>query len=156
MRDVIPEFKELLLAASRAGIKVSDREATVSWFKEKAHWNQDDANTLYGRVLLGERPPSIETVPGICGGQPKIAGHRITVKNIAIWHVRMGKSIEEIANDYALNVLDVYDALVYYFNHRLEIDRQIEEDNEFVEKLKKTTPSLLKRKLREKRRGRAS
>jgi len=28
----------------------------------------------------------IEITPGICGGKPRIAGHRIKVQNIVIWH----------------------------------------------------------------------
>ena len=27
----------------------------------------------------------------VCGGKPHIAGRRITVQNIAIWHERMGR-----------------------------------------------------------------
>ena len=26
----------------------------------------------------------IEATPGVCGGKPRIAGHRITVQNVAI------------------------------------------------------------------------
>ena len=39
----------------------------------------------------------IEITPGIAGGKPRIAGRRITVQNIAIWHERMGKGADEIA-----------------------------------------------------------
>ena len=28
----------------------------------------------------------IEITPGTCGGKPRIAGHRITVQVIVIWH----------------------------------------------------------------------
>jgi uncharacterized protein (DUF433 family) len=55
----------------------------------------------------------IEITPGIAGGKPRIAGHRITVQNIAIWHERMGKSADEIA-EYDLTLGDVYAALAYY------------------------------------------
>ena len=34
----------------------------------------------------------IEITPGICGGKPRIAGHRITVQNIVVWHEQMGMS----------------------------------------------------------------
>ncbi len=30
----------------------------------------------------------IEITPGIVGGKPRIAGRRITVQNIVIWHER--------------------------------------------------------------------
>ncbi|MEO3706895.1 DUF433 domain-containing protein [Trichormus azollae] len=32
----------------------------------------------------------IEITPGICGGKPRIAGHRIRVQDIVIWHEQMG------------------------------------------------------------------
>ena len=42
----------------------------------------------------------IEITPGVCGGKPRVAGHRITVQDIAIWHDRMGMSADKIAGDY--------------------------------------------------------
>ncbi len=86
--------------------------------------------------------------PGIAGGKPRIAGHCITVQNIAIWHERLGRSADEIATEYDLTLADVYAALAYYFDHREEIDRSIEESNAFVEALRKQTPSKLQQKLR--------
>lgn len=91
----------------------------------------------------------IEITPGIAGGKPRIAGRRITVQNIVIWHERMGKSADEIAAEYDLTLADVYAALAYYFDHCSEIDRDIEESKAFVEALRRKTPSKLKRKLRE-------
>ena len=89
----------------------------------------------------------IEVTPGIAGGKPRIAGHRITVQNIVIWHERMGRSVDEIATEYDLTLGDVYAALAYYFDHRPEIDRSIEEGDAFVEALRQSTPSKLKEKL---------
>jgi len=91
----------------------------------------------------------IEITPGTAGGRPRIAGHRITVQNIAIWHERMGQSADEIATDYDLTLADVYAALAYYFDHREEIDRAIVEDEAFVAALRQRTPSPLQRKLQE-------
>lgn len=34
----------------------------------------------------------IEIKEGICGGKPRIAGDRIKVQDIVIWHERMGMS----------------------------------------------------------------
>ena len=39
----------------------------------------------------------IEITPGLAGGKPHIAGRRITIQNIAIWHEYMGLSADEIA-----------------------------------------------------------
>lgn len=79
----------------------------------------------------------IVSTPGIKGGRPRIAGHRISVQNIVIWHEWMGRAVDEIANGYNLNIADVYAALAYYHDHREEIDKQIKDDEEFVEALKK-------------------
>ena len=68
----------------------------------------------------------IEITPGISSGKPRIAGHRITVENIVIWHERLGKSADEIASDYDITLADVYAALAYYFDHRHEIDQSLD------------------------------
>jgi uncharacterized protein (DUF433 family) len=85
----------------------------------------------------------IESNPDIAGGKPRIAGHRITVQNIAIWHERMGKTPDEIAAEYDLTLADVYAALAYYFDNREEIERSIAEDEDFVGSLRAKTPSKL-------------
>jgi uncharacterized protein (DUF433 family) len=78
----------------------------------------------------------IEITPGVVGGKPRIAGHRITVEDIVIWHERMGKTCDEIAAEYDLTLSDIYAALAYYFDHRAEIDSSIEETDAFVEALR--------------------
>ena len=89
----------------------------------------------------------IETTPGICGGKPRIAGHRITVQQIVIWHDRMGRSADEIATEYDLELSDVYAALAYYFDHREDIEKAIESSTSWIEEMRRGTPSLLKQKL---------
>lgn len=91
----------------------------------------------------------IEATPGIAGGKPRIAGHRITVQNIVVWHERMGSTADEIATAYDLTLADVYAALTYYFDHRAEIDRDIDDSRAFVEALRQRTPSKLTAKLQE-------
>jgi uncharacterized protein (DUF433 family) len=65
----------------------------------------------------------IEITPGVCGGPPRISGHRITVEDIAIWHERLGRSVEEIATEHGLNLAEIHAALSYDHDHREEIDR---------------------------------
>jgi uncharacterized protein (DUF433 family) len=69
----------------------------------------------------------VEISPDIAGGKPHIAGHRITVQNIVIWHERMGRTPDEIAAEYNLSLADVHAALAYYFDHQREIDQSIAE-----------------------------
>lgn len=75
----------------------------------------------------------IAITPGIAGGKPRIAGHRITVQDIVIWHERLGRNADEIAIEYGLSLANVYAAPAYYFDHRADIDRSIEESNAFIE-----------------------
>ena len=89
----------------------------------------------------------IEVTPGVAGGKPRIAGHRITVQNIAVWHERLGRSVDEIATEYDLSLADVYAALAYYFDHQEEIDQQIKQDEDFVEDLRRRNPPRLAQKL---------
>ena len=90
----------------------------------------------------------IEITPGVAGGKPRIAGHRITVQNVVIWHERMGLSADEIASEYGLTLSEVYAALAYYYDHQAEIDEDIRSDETFVNQLRKSTPSKLLEKLR--------
>jgi uncharacterized protein (DUF433 family) len=89
----------------------------------------------------------IEITPGIAGGKPRIAGHRITVQDIVIWHERLGKHADEICAEYDLVLADVYAALAYYFDHKEEIDRSIGESKAFSIALQQTCSSPLKKKL---------
>lgn len=90
----------------------------------------------------------IAITPGVAGGKPHIAGHRITVQNIIIWHERMGLNADEIATEYNLTLADIYAALAYYYDHQTEIDAAIKDDEAFVEALRQVSPSKLPEKLR--------
>jgi uncharacterized protein (DUF433 family) len=89
----------------------------------------------------------VEMTPGVAGGKPRIAGHRIAVQDVVVWHERLGLSADEIATEYGLSLADVYAALAYYYDHREEIDRAIRADEAFVAELRKHTPSRLKARL---------
>ena len=88
----------------------------------------------------------IEITPGVAGGKPRIAGHRVTVQNIVVWHETLGKSADEIVDEYDLTLSDVYAALAYYFDHQAEIDESLAESQAFVESMQKSIPSKLSAK----------
>ncbi|MCA9416502.1 MAG: DUF433 domain-containing protein [Candidatus Omnitrophica bacterium] len=90
----------------------------------------------------------IEITPGVAGGKPCIVGHRIKVRDVVIWHERMGKSPDEISAEYDLTLAEVYGALTYYFDHREEIDRDIHESDAFIQALRVETPSILSERLK--------
>lgn len=89
----------------------------------------------------------IEITPGVCGGKPRIAGHRITVQQIVIWYDRMGCSPDEIATEYDLNLADVHAALAYYFDHREEVDAAMESSERWIGEMRSRSRSLVKEKL---------
>jgi len=91
--------------------------------------------------------PYIEITPGVAGGRPRVAAHRITVHDIVVWHEHLGLSPDQIAVDYGLTLADVHAALAYYYDHRAEIDASIEADEVFVADLRRRTPSRLLGKL---------
>lgn len=89
----------------------------------------------------------IAITPGLLGGKPHIAGHRISVQAVAIWHERMGYSPEEIASDYQLSLAEVHAALAYYFDHREEIEQSIRAGLALAEEIRAANPSRLLKKL---------
>ncbi|HKB02388.1 MAG TPA: DUF433 domain-containing protein [Gemmataceae bacterium] len=89
--------------------------------------------------------------PGYSGGKPHVAGHRIKVQHVAVWHERLGQSPEEIVTAHPeLTLAEVHAALAYYHSHRAEIDADIRADEEFVARVRsEASPSPLAQKLRE-------
>ena len=90
----------------------------------------------------------IEITPGVCGGKPRIAGHRIRVQDIVIWHQDLGMSPDEIIYHYpSITLANVYAALAYYYDNLEEIRQQIRESEKFAQDLQSKTPSRLQSKL---------
>jgi uncharacterized protein (DUF433 family) len=78
----------------------------------------------------------IEVTPGVCGGKPRIAGHRIRVQDIVLW-TEEGESPETIVSDFPqLTLADVHAALAYYFDHQQQIDDDIRNDEAFAAKMR--------------------
>jgi uncharacterized protein (DUF433 family) len=90
----------------------------------------------------------IEMTPGICGGRPRIAGSRIRVQDIVVWHERMGTSADEIVSRYPhLSLAGVYAALAYYHDHRQAIEADMERGEALAEEIRRQYPSKLPAKL---------
>lgn len=91
----------------------------------------------------------IEITPGTCGGKPRIAGHRIRVQDVVIWHEKMGMSPDEIVYHHpSITLADVYAALAYYHDNMDEIRGYIADEEAFVNEMKAKTPSLVQQKLK--------
>ncbi len=58
----------------------------------------------------------IEITPNKCGGKPCIAGTRIRVWDVYVLHERLGKTPDEILNEYPdISLADVHAALALLF-----------------------------------------
>jgi uncharacterized protein (DUF433 family) len=82
--------------------------------------------TCYEHVVLNEK------------GTAVIAGTSMKVEHIIIEHLQYGWSPEELCYQHPnLTLGQIHSALAYYWDHREEMDRQIEEDVEMVRKLRR-------------------
>jgi len=108
--------------------------------------SQSQAQTSPGEleaVLPVSREHIVKT-PGTCWGKPRIAGTRIKVEQVVIWHERMGMRPDEIVSKWPhLKLADIYAALTYYHDHTDEIERDISEGERLFEELKAKQPSIL-------------
>lgn len=82
-------------------------------------------------------------------GRPCIAGTGIRVWDVYVLSERQGKTPDEIVAAFPhITLADVHAALAYYWDHKAEIDQQMKEADEFVERLKAAGgPGPLARKL---------
>jgi len=82
----------------------------------------------------------IESTPGTCGGRPRVAGTRIRVQDIYVWHDLQGRSADEIVASFPqLTLGDVHAALAYAFDHRAEICFALAEDDRLIDELRRQT-----------------
>ena len=92
----------------------------------------------------------IQITPSICGGKPRIAGHRIRVQDIVIWYEHLKMSPDEIIYHHpSITLADVHAALAYYYDHLEEIRQDIRQSEAFAKQLASQTSSILQRKLQE-------
>jgi hypothetical protein len=84
--------------------------------------------------------PHIEKPPGEVA---RLQSHpRTRVSMIVADHIYRGWSAEEIVNQYPyLGLGEVYSALAYYYDHREEIDSELELEIKQLDEWKKTHPT---------------
>ena len=76
--------------------------------------------------------PHITSNRGIASGAPIIEGTRITVRCIAGYY-QMGMGVDEILTSLShLTPAEVHAALAYYFDHKKEIDRDLEASSDIA------------------------
>lgn len=86
----------------------------------------------------------VTRTPGVCGGKPCVAGSRIRVQDVYVWHERQGQSPDEIVARFPqLTLADVYAALAYFWDHRDEVLRDMAAQDRLVAEMKAKFPSKL-------------
>ncbi len=89
----------------------------------------------------------IQSRPGVCGGKPCIAGTRIRVQDVMVWHELQGLTADEIVAQFPqLTLAGVHAALAYYHDHREEIRQEIQDAEELVSAMIKDNPPRLPQK----------
>lgn len=78
---------------------------------------------------LGDAFPGIDSIPGVCGGEPCIVRTRIPVW-VLVQARRLGTSEADLLRCYptTLRAEDLSNAWAYYRSHQDEIERQIHEN----------------------------
>ncbi len=84
-----------------------------------------------GLAVKKSKPhPYITRKKNVCGGEPVIEGTRVSV-SLIVEMDRTGHSVDEIIAMYPhITHAQVYDALSFYYDHKEEIDKIIEENKE--------------------------
>lgn len=91
---------------------------------------------------------------GVCGGKACIAGHRVRVLDVVVWHEHQGMTPDEIVSHFpTITLADVHAALAYYFDHVEEIQQEMRAERAFAEEFRCSNPSVLEAKLRQERLG---
>jgi uncharacterized protein (DUF433 family) len=80
--------------------------------------------------------------PGMLGGEPRIDGHRIRVRDVVAARDIDGLSPDDIIHRAfpSLTLAEVYAALAYFEDHRDEIDAFSRAEADFIERFRRENP----------------
>jgi uncharacterized protein (DUF433 family) len=88
------------------------------------------SETRYEHIILDE------------GQVPLIAGTRVKVIELVLDHLAYGWSPEELHFQHPhLTMGQIHSALAYYWDHKAELDRDMERRLQLVDQLQQTAPS---------------
>ncbi|MBL8153690.1 MAG: DUF433 domain-containing protein [Anaerolineae bacterium] len=82
---------------------------------------------------------SIDTIvsnPNIRSGKPIIAGTTLRVQDVAAHHHYRHYTPEELSEQLQISLAQVHAALAYYYEHKADIDAQIEEEDRLIREAK--------------------
>ena len=87
--------------------------------------------------LIKTNHPYIMRSQDICNGSPILEGTRIRVIDVVIEYTMLGKTPDEIVDAHPfLDLARVHDALSYYYEHREELDTEIQTRLQDINELK--------------------
>jgi uncharacterized protein (DUF433 family) len=75
----------------------------------------------------------LESTPDICGGKPRIQGRRLTVHFLATFLNDPEWTADKLAAAYDLTPAQVYAAWSYYYDHKDEIDAELQAEQDMLE-----------------------
>jgi uncharacterized protein (DUF433 family) len=83
---------------------------------------------------------TVATIPHVViddKGVARLAGSRIKVTQLAVDHVALGMTPEQIRDAFPpLTLRKIHAALSYYFDHKVELDAQIEAADRMADRLR--------------------
>ena len=89
----------------------------------------------------------IVCIPGVVGGKPHVAGHRVRVMDIVAWHEKRSLSPDQIVDLFPdLTLADIYAALAYYFDHEEEIEADFQQEANTIQESRSSYPSKVTKK----------
>jgi uncharacterized protein (DUF433 family) len=95
----------------------------------------------------------IVTTPGVLGEKPCIAGHRVRVSDIVVWHGHQGLTADAIVSQIpALTLADVHAALSYYYDNLDDIREEMREERAAADSLQAKNDSILGMRLNQAKR----
>jgi uncharacterized protein (DUF433 family) len=90
----------------------------------------------------------ITRTAGVCGGKACIAGSRVRVLDIYVWHDLQGASPDEIVSRHPqLTLGDVYAALAWIWDHREQVLADLAREHQVSEEMRSRYPSKIQPKL---------
>ncbi len=146
--DIFERIKGVLIRATKPDprIRTTQSSLRLPFYSRPVYDGTMATDVQTGAPALPPGQGRIVVTPGVCGGKPHIAGHRIKVQHVAIWFNRLGLSADEIVSQHPeLSLADVHSALAYYFDHREEIEADIRAGREFAEQLRDGAPSIFEK-----------
>jgi uncharacterized protein (DUF433 family) len=95
---------------------IPDKDIISKRIKIKISEKQERLDALKDIISKSIEPAPVVKIETVCGGEPTIRGHRITVTSVLGW-LKDGCSIKEISENLDLTEEEVKDAIQYVIEH---------------------------------------